>query len=168
MNKESSIKSLYTQKITKEELKDIKDEISQNASAVAFNSALIQNNLLNPEDSFLRNYQDFQSFLTDVGYKGKAIAELSQDEAAQLVSADGIFGISQTSQRIANFVINGAGSDESRLRAGREGMIQGFKEAEAMWGGKLPEISQQTMLNAIEMVDKAISDLGYSILNEKA
>ena len=49
--------------------------------------------------------------LSDIGYNGKPIAELSQDEAAELVSEDGFFGIAKTSERIANFVINGAGDD---------------------------------------------------------
>jgi len=53
------------------------------------------------------------------------------------------------------------------LRAGREGMIQGFKDAEEAWGGELPEISQTTMSKSIEMLDMAIKDLGYSILNQE-
>ena len=53
------------------------------------------------------------------------------------------------------------------LRAGREGMLRGFAEAEQMWGGKLPEISQQTMAKAIEMVDMAMSELGFSIINQE-
>jgi hypothetical protein len=65
-------------------------------------------------------------------------------------------------------VINGAGGDESMLRAGREGMIQGFKEAQEIWGGELPEISQKTMDRALEIVDKAMSDLGYSVLDTEA
>jgi hypothetical protein len=44
-------------------------------------------------------------------------------------------------------------------------MLLGFKQAEDMWGDKLPDISQKTMQAAIEMVDKAMSDLGFSILN---
>ena len=54
------------------------------------------------------------------------------------------------------------------MRAGREGMLLGFSQAEEMWGGELPEISQQTMKAAIEMVDKAMHDLGFSILNQEA
>ena len=42
-----------------------------------------------------------------------------------------------------------------------------WEEAEEMWGGELPEISQQTMAKAIEMVDKAMYDLGFSILNQE-
>ena len=119
------------------------------------------------EDNFQKDYEAFQSFLSEIGYGGKPIAELSQDEAAELVSDDGFFGVQNTAERIANFVIMGAGGDGDMLRAGREGMLQGFQEAEAMWGGELPDISQQTMALATQMIDDAMHDLGYSILNEE-
>ena len=163
----NNIKTDFSEKISKEEAADLKAQIVENANAYALKSVNIQGQLVSQEVDFEELYNDFQSFLSDVGYTGKPIAELSQDEAAELVSEDGIFGIKQTSERIANFVINGAGGDEEMLRAGREGMLQGFKEAEAMWGGELPEISQKTMQAATEMVDKAMSDLGFSILNQE-
>jgi len=163
----SVIKPLYTEKISKDEVKEIREQLSKNANAMAFNSASVQTTFTSSEDRFALQYQDFQDFLSDIGYEGKPIAELSKEEATELVSEDGFFGITQTSERIANFVINGAGGDEDRLRAGREGMLQGFKEAEAMWGGELPEISQKTMQASIEMVDKAMHDLGFSIINQE-
>lgn len=164
----SVIKPLYTQKLSKDEVTEIRDQIQKNADAIAFNSASIQSSIANFNDSFEQNYEDFQTFLSNIGYEGKPIAELSQEEAAELISEDGFFGITQTSERIANFVINGAGGDEDLLRAGREGMLQGFKEAESIWGGELPDISQKTMEKAIEMVDKAMHDLGFSIINKEA
>jgi hypothetical protein len=160
-------KTLFTEKLTKEEVDGLREQITKNAHAFTFDYSSVQINISSPQDNFAQEYQDFQTFLGDIGYTGKPIASLSQDEAAELVSEDGIFGIKQTSERIANFVINGAGGDEDMLRAGREGMIRGFKEAEEMWGGKLPEISQITMQKAIEMVDKAMTDLGYSIIDEE-
>ncbi|MDD5400282.1 MAG: hypothetical protein PHQ93_03735 [Sulfurimonas sp.] len=163
----SAIKPLFTEKLSKDEVKEIREQIKQNANAVAFNSASIQGTIAGGNNNFKQEYDDFQTFLKDIGYNGKPIAELSKKEATELVSEDGFFGINQTSQRIADFVINGAGKDEDRFRAGREGMIQGFKEAEEMWGGKLPEISQKTMDRAIEMVDKAMYDLGFSILDKE-
>ncbi|MCW8895290.1 MAG: hypothetical protein OQK48_05755 [Sulfurimonas sp.] len=164
----SVIKPLYTEKISKDEVREIKEQITQNANAMAFNSASVQSGVVGSKELFEHDYKDFQSFLSEIGYNGKPIAELSQDEAAELVSEDGFFGVTQTSERIANFVINGGAGDEDRLRAGREGMIQGFKEAEVIWGGELPEISQETMAKAIEMVDKAMYDLGFSIINKEA
>ena len=163
----TGIKNLYTEKLTKDEAKELRAQVVENANAFMFKSASVQTNIMSLEDKFAQNYEDFQSFLSDVGYEGKPIAELSQEEAAELISEDGIFGIKQTSERIANFVINGAGGDEDRLRAGREGMLEGFKMAEEMWGGELPEISQITMQKATEMVDKAMHDLGFSILNKE-
>ncbi len=163
----AGIKTNFTEKITAGEAKELREQITQNANAMMFSSTTIQSNIAQKKDDFASQYEDFQSFLSGIGYEGKPIAELSQSEAAELVSEDGLFGIEQTSQRIANFVINGAGGDEDRMRAGREGMLQGFKEAEAMWGGELPEISQKTMQAALEMVDKAMHEAGFSILNEE-
>ena len=106
--------------------------------------------------------------LSDIGYNGKPIGELTQDEAKALVAEDGFFGIAQTSQRIADFVVIGAGDDVEKLKAGKKGMLQGFKDAEAMWGEKLPDISYTTMQKAVEMVDKRLSELGGTVLDSTA
>lgn len=158
-----SIKTNFIEKISAQEVADIKSQIKQNANAISLNSINIQVGA--PKDSFASLYENFQTFLSDVGYEGKPIAELSKDEAAELVSENGIFGVKKTSERIANFVINGSGGDEDLMRAGREGMLQGFEEAEKLWGEALPEISQQTMKKAIEMVDEAMREAGFSIID---
>lgn len=119
------------------------------------------------QDDFQIAYEEFQSFLQGIGYNGKPIAELSQDEAAELVSEDGFFGIAQTSERIANFVLNGAGDNEDLLRAGRAGILQGFNEAEQIWGGTLPDISYKTIEKAVEMIDMRMHELGYPIIAEE-
>ena len=162
-----NINTNFTQKISKDDAVELRALITQNANDMMMKSTSIQASLKSPDDDFASKYESFQSFLSEIGYEGKALTELSQEEAAELISEDGIFGIKQTSERIANFVISGAGGDEDRLRAGREGMLQGFKDAEAMWGGELPEISKKTMQAAIQMVDKAMHDLGYSILDQE-
>jgi len=162
------VKNVFTQKLTTEQVSDLKEQIQQSTTKYAFNFTVAQEGLSNNKTSFELDYTEFQSFLVDVGYGGKPIAELSQNEAAELVSEDGIFGVKQTSQRLADFVINGSGGDEDLLRAGRSGLIQGYKEAEQMWGGELPEISQITMEKALEMVDKVMMEKGYSILNQEA
>lgn len=120
-----------------------------------------------PTDNFTQEYEAFQSFLNDIGYEGSPIAELSKEEATALVAEDGFFGITKTAQRIANFVLQGAGEDEDLLRAGRQGVLQGFNEAEEMWGSKLPDISYKTIDMAVEIIDKAMHDMGYSIINEE-
>jgi len=118
-------------------------------------------------EDFQKNYEEFQTFLSDIGYTGGPIAELTQEEASALVADDGFFGIDQTAERIAGFVLSGAGDNEDLLRAGRSGILQGFDEAEAMWGGKLPDISYKTIEKAVEIIDKAMHEMGYSIINEE-
>ena len=159
--------NLYTEKISAGDAKELRSQIVQSSNEYMFNSASIQSGFLSTNNQFTQDYNDFQSFLDDIGYEGNSIADLSKEEATELVSEDGFFGVTQTSERIANFVINGAGGDESLLRAGRQGMLEGFKMAEEMWGSELPEISQQTMQKATEMVDLAMNDLGFSILNKE-
>jgi len=164
----NTIKTNFTEKLSKDEATEIRAQITQNANALALKSANVQGSLVSQNVDLEEAYADFQIFLSDIGYEGKPIAELSQEEAGALVAEDGFFGISQTSERIANFVIAGSSGDEDMLRAGREGMLQGFKDAASMWGGELPDISQKTMQAAVEMVDKEMNRLGFSILNQEA
>lgn len=117
--------------------------------------------------SEIGNQADMLS-LSDIGYEGKPIGELSQEEATELVSDDGFFGVTQTSERIANFVLNGAGDDVEKLQAGREGILQGFKEAEDLWGGELPEISYESINKALEMIDARLSELDAPIIDTNA
>jgi len=98
-------------------------------------------------------------------YNDRPISELSQEDAAELVAEDGYFGIAKTSQRIFNFVLTGAGDDLERLMAGREGILQGFTEAEKAWGGKLPGLSYETLEKSLEAVDEKIRENGGSIVD---
>ncbi len=106
--------------------------------------------------------------LADIGYNGKPIGDLTQNEAKKLVGDDGFFGIKATSQRIGNFVINGAGDSIEMLKAGRDGIITGFNEAQKIWGGDLPDISQETLKKALDMIDKRISELGGNVIDTQA
>ena len=146
----------------------MKQELEERSFSLSVVSVDIQINFNDGKtDTFQQNYDDFQSFLSGIGYDGKPIAQLSQDEAKELVSEDGFFGITKTAERIANFVLSGAGNDEDLLRAGRQGILQGFKEAEAMWGGKLPDISYKTIEKATQIIDTAMHEMGYAIISEE-
>jgi len=174
------IKNLYTQKVEGDELKDLKEQVKQNSQAFTLNVEVIQINISftsgaaantqsnNADDTFEKNYQEFQDFLKGIGYDGKPIADLSQDEAKELVSDDGFFGIDQTSKRIADFVINGANGDEDLLKAGLDGIMQGFDDAEKIWGSKLPDISYKTIDKAKELITQHMNDLGINILDTSA
>ncbi|NWF65963.1 MAG: hydrogenase-4 component G [Campylobacterales bacterium] len=103
-----------------------------------------------------------------IGYSGKPLSQINTDEAKALVADDGFFGIEQTSKRLADFVIQGSGGDLNLLKAGKEGILQGFKEAEEMFGGRLFDISYKTIEKAVETIDKFIEQQGGNILDTKA
>lgn len=103
-----------------------------------------------------------------IGYTGKPIADMSPNEAKALVSEEGFFGIEQTSNRLADFVLIGGGDNLDKLKAGREGIIRGFNEAEKIWGQKLPDISYETLDKALAKIDEKITSLGANILDTNA
>ena len=122
--------------------------------------------LLNDSDkakSILSNI-DFAS----IGYNGKNPLSMDKSELEELLGEDGFFGIANTANRIADFVINGAGDDIEKLQKGFEGMKSGFEQAEKMWGGKLPQISQDTIDAAIKKVSERIDELGGKTLDLQA
>ncbi len=78
---------------------------------------------------------------------------MTQEEAQQLVSADGYFGVEQTSQRIVDFAINSFGNDPEKLQEMKDAIDQGFKDAQEAFGGALPEISKHTYEAIMEKLD---------------
>ncbi len=81
------------------------------------------------------------------------ISEISQDEAKELISEDGYFGVEQTSTRIVDFATAIAGGDPSRIDAIREGIEKGFNDAKEAFGGTLPDISYETYDAVMEKLD---------------
>lgn len=58
---------------------------------------------------------------------------------------------------MANFVFNFAGDDLEKLQKGRDGIIQGFEEANKLFGGNLPEISYKTQERTLALIDERIN-----------
>jgi hypothetical protein len=148
--------------------------LSMNAQVILFSLNTSDNAKANSSfQSLLASNQDIADFLSgkqsesgmsleSIGYTGKPITELSPDEAKELVSDEGFFGITQTSDRVANFVFNFAGDDLELLEKGREGVVQGFEEANKLFGGQLPEISHKTQERTLALIDEKINSLKES------
>ena len=143
----------------------IEVSLSMNAQIILFSmdaSDKIKNNTDAQKSilDFLSGKSNDKSFnLSNTGYEGKPITELSTDEATALISENGFFGVSQTSQRVANFVLSFSGDDLEKLEKGREGIVKGFEEAQEMWGGELPQISYDTQAKTLELIDAKIAEL---------
>ncbi|MGB1226913.1 MAG: hypothetical protein ACPG9K_03400 [Poseidonibacter sp.] len=97
--------------------------------------------------------------LESIGYEGKAFTELTQGEASALVSEGGFFGIEETSQRVTSFVIDMTGDNIEALQESRVGLVQGFEEAQKLFGGELPDISVKTQEKTLEIIDAKIAEL---------
>lgn len=78
---------------------------------------------------------------------------LTPEQATELVSDDGYFGVENTAQRIFDFAVGLAGDDPTRLDAIVEGVVDGFAQAEQAWGGTLPEISYATRDSVVAMLE---------------
>jgi len=63
---------------------------------------------------------------------------------------------------VFDFVIKGAEDNPELLKAGRQGVIDGLKDAEKEWGGKLPDIAYKTQAKTLQMLDEYMSKLGIS------
>ena len=70
--------------------------------------------------------------LKNIGYEGKPILDLTVDEAKELVGEDG-FGITQTSNRVANFVFNFAGDDLEKLQKEEMVLFKVLKKPINFW-----------------------------------
>lgn len=86
-------------------------------------------------------------------------------QAQEDISEDGYWGVKQTSQRILDFANALTGGDPSKLQSMRDAFEKGFKMAEKTWGGKLPEISQQTYKAVMDGFDKMADEAGVTFKN---
>jgi hypothetical protein len=86
----------------------------------------------------------------------------TRDQAIQDISEDGYWGVKQTSERILDFANALTGGDPEMIDKMQAAFEKGFKMAEKMWGGKLPEISQKTFDAVLAGFDKMREEAGIT------
>ncbi len=161
----TSTKSEDTEELTFEEEMEksaVEVSISMGAQSIlnSQNEVSVNTNAQKSITDFLAGKQTDDGYsLADIGYTGKPISELSPDEAQDLVSDDGYFGVEQTSNRVADFVLSYAGDDLENLQKSREGVVQGFDDAKNQWNGDLPDISYETQEQTLKIIDERIAQL---------
>lgn len=97
-----------------------------------------------------------QGLSTTIDIGGGQTAELEDitpEQAADLVSEEGYWGVEKTSARIADFAIQAAGNDPSKLDAIKESVLKGYGMAEKGFGGSLPDISKKTLESVMAKLD---------------
>jgi NAD(P)H-dependent flavin oxidoreductase YrpB (nitropropane dioxygenase family) len=145
----------------------LKEEVSATQMSDYYLVQYLNQSKTKSKDDFTTQI-DILSKLLNTSKQKDSEVQITPFEANELVSENGFFGVSNTAQRIADFVLKGAGEDVNLLKAGREGVLQGFQQAKDMWGDELPDISYQTIHKAISSIDKRLSSLGAGILDSNA
>ncbi len=127
------------------------------------NAQQILTNLVNGNDDYINFFSGKTTesglSLESIGYEGKALDQLTQGEAKALVSQGGFFGIEETSSRVTSFVLNMTGDNLEALQESRKGLVQGFEQAQKLFGGELPDISVKTQEKSLEIIDAKIAEL---------
>ncbi len=148
-------------------MQNVLSYINENSNTTAKTNFNAQNIL----DKLIGGNEDFMNFLgggetsdgfslASIGYEGKPITQLSVDEAKDLVNEDnGFFGVEKTSDRVAGFAISLSGNNVDSLKEARKGIVEGFEEANKLFGGELPEISYRTQDRTLKLIDEKIAEL---------
>jgi hypothetical protein len=88
------------------------------------------------------------------GGQTASLADITPEQATDLVSEEGYWGVDKTSERIAGFAIQAAGNDPSKLDAIKESVMKGYGMAEKGFGGSLPDISKKTLESVMSKLDE--------------
>jgi len=78
------------------------------------------------------------------------IPEAIQLQAQEAISEDGDWGVEAVADRILEFAQALTGGNPAMIDMMRNAFEEGFAAAERLWGGELPEISQQTRERVLE------------------
>ena len=95
-------------------------------------------------------------------YQNLQVDNDTQLKAQQEISANGFWGVSQTSQRLIKFAQSLTGGDTSKIALIRNSIEEGYKAAEKSWGGSLPDISSQTLAATLKGLDEWAAQVGQS------
>ena len=91
----------------------------------------------------------------DILRNGKFTADPDTIEQAKKdISEDGYWGVKQTSDRLVSFAQALSGNNPEQADKMIAAVKKGFEQATKTWGGKLPDICQQTLDTTIEKLEK--------------
>ncbi|MBZ7992963.1 hydrogenase-4 component G [Campylobacter sp. RM9333] len=150
--------------------KDITNAYIAQSMQISFSQFNTQGSIF----SFSKNEMQLNTFLGTLGKLGDGfenLQNLTPTKAKELISEDGYWGSKQTGDRIAGFVLAGAGDDIEKLKAGREGIMRGFKDADKTLGGfskGYADIANATIERAVKAIDDKIAELGGNVVDIKA
>lgn len=103
---------------------------------------------------------DIWKFLASGNY---TVDPATKAQAQADIAEDGYWGVEQTSDRIIDFANALTGGDPDKIEEMRDAFLKGFKQAEEMWGGELPDISKKTYDAVVEKFNKLAEEAGITL-----
>jgi len=118
-----------------QQLNMLSDLVGRLLGAQAQNWGMANFSNLNPNDALqIRNLL----------LNGAPVTPEMQAQAQAAIAEDGFWGVEAVSDRLVNFAIALSGGDKSKFEILKNAIKDGFKAAERLWGGELPQISRDT------------------------
>lgn len=114
----------------------------------------IVTSMLSKQGNASNNYNNIWSLLASGNL---SVDQATANRAKEEISEDGYWGVKQTSDRIVDFATALAGDDPEALEKMKGAFEKAYKKAEKIWGGELPEISQQTRDAVLKKFDDLMS-----------
>jgi hypothetical protein len=117
------------------------------------------------------NMQGYQGFVASrkledaiLGIKehienGGTITPEEKAAAAAAIAEDGQWGVEAVSDRLVSMAVKLADGDEGKFKMMKSAIESGFKAAEAMWGGELPEICYKTFEATMKKLAEAFGQV---------
>lgn len=143
-----------------------------NGSKEAFGTYKIDRQKLNQiKQDFAKNSDSFKemvrTMLEKQGLKYEDVIKASKNgenpivkvddetraKATEAISENGYWGVNKTAERLLDFAKTISGGDPSKIEMLKTAFKDGFEKAKEAFGGKLPEISQQTFDKVMEGFD---------------
>lgn len=87
-------------------------------------------------------------------YESMQVDQATIDQAKKDIADDGYWGVKQTSDRLVDMAIALSGNDTSKADLLMNAIKKGFEQATAVWGDKLPDISQKTLDATMEKMEQ--------------
>ena len=108
-----------------------------------------QNQLMNMVQQLFNKQANSYGQSTDMWQflaSGKFTVDAATKSQAQAdIAEDGYYGVKKTSERMFEFAMALSGGNVDKMKELQYAVEKGYKQAEKTWGGKLPDISKQTL-----------------------
>lgn len=177
MNKiQSILPQTQTPTVTKKDTEDSKQQVGEKMDKLelgngkeSFGTYKVDRQRLNQiKLDFAKNTDSFKEMVRAMiekqGFKANQVLKAIENgeepvieiddetraKAKEAISEEGYWGVKQTSERLLDFAKTISGGDPSKIELLKNAFVEGFEAAKEAFGGKLPEISEQTYDRVME------------------